>query len=226
MTHEHANVLGLAKLREEELALRKGQANDCLEKIQLALGQKAVIYRQYFQSANSVWTGTRSKQDAQRCSLKIERLVRSYQRARSVMERLGMDQHDLENIYQEILPEQLTVNKDVTEENRFGQGSDKLAWFWRVDGAHKSQHHAWMNEFYRVNWLKAKARWRRWEEELTLTRHEMRWTISWFHHQKTQWLRRSMEAMKSGHQAYGHRQVLLWQMFADNAEDKFKDHML
>ncbi|KAG1889978.1 hypothetical protein F4604DRAFT_1507251, partial [Suillus subluteus] len=110
-----------------------------------------------------------------------------YQRARSAMERLGMDQQNLENIYQEILPEQLTVNKDVTEENRFGQGSDKLAWFWRVDGAHKSQQHAWMDEFYRVNWLKAKARWRRWEEELTLTRHEMRWTISWFHHQKSQW---------------------------------------
>ncbi|KAG2358386.1 hypothetical protein BDR07DRAFT_1295041 [Suillus spraguei] len=94
------------------------------------------------------------------------------------MERLGVDQHDLENIYQEILPEQLTVNKDVTEENRFGQGSDKLAWFLKVDGAHKSQQHAWMDKFYRVNWLKAKARWRRWEEELTLTRHEMQWTIS------------------------------------------------
>ncbi|KAG1838555.1 hypothetical protein F4604DRAFT_1572198 [Suillus subluteus] len=226
LTHELANVLGLAKLQEEELALRKGQANDCLEKIRLALGQKAVIYRQYFRSADSVWTGTRSKQEAQRCSLKIEKLVRSYQRARSAMGRLGMDQQHLENIYQEILPEQLTVNKDVTEENRFGQGSDKLAWFWRVDGAHKSQQHAWMDEFYRVNWLKAKARWRRWEEELTLTRHEMRWTISWFHHQKSQWLRRSMEAMKSGHQAYGHRQVLLWQMFAEDAEDKFKDHML
>lgn len=65
MTHEHANVLGLAKLQEEELALGKGQANDCLEKLRLALGQKAVIYRQYFRSANSVWTGTRSKQDAQ-----------------------------------------------------------------------------------------------------------------------------------------------------------------
>ncbi|KAG1763081.1 hypothetical protein EDD22DRAFT_846611 [Suillus occidentalis] len=33
MTHEHANVLGLAKLQEEELALRKGQANNCLEKL-------------------------------------------------------------------------------------------------------------------------------------------------------------------------------------------------
>ncbi|KAG1820802.1 hypothetical protein EV424DRAFT_1347050 [Suillus variegatus] len=44
VTHDYTDVLGLAKLQEEELALRKGQTNDCLENIQLALGQKAVIY--------------------------------------------------------------------------------------------------------------------------------------------------------------------------------------
>ncbi|KAG1859432.1 hypothetical protein C8R48DRAFT_673974 [Suillus tomentosus] len=48
VTHDHTDVLGLAKLQKEELALRKGQANDCLENIQLDLGQKTVIYRQYF----------------------------------------------------------------------------------------------------------------------------------------------------------------------------------
>ncbi|KAG1830726.1 hypothetical protein DFJ58DRAFT_671542 [Suillus subalutaceus] len=146
VTHDYADIFSLTKLQEEELELRKGQANDCLENIRLALGQKAVIYRQHFRSANSVWTGTRSKQDAQRCSLKIEKLVRSYQRARLAMERLGVNINTLENIYQEILPERLTVNRDVTEENRFGQGSDKLAWFWRVNGAHRSQQDIWMNE--------------------------------------------------------------------------------
>jgi hypothetical protein len=57
-----------------------------------------------------------------------------------------MDQDSLENIYQEILPEQLNIDKEVTEENQFGQGSDKLAWFWRVNGTNKSQKDAWMNE--------------------------------------------------------------------------------
>jgi hypothetical protein len=133
-------------LQAEELELRKGQANDCLERIWLALGYKAIIYRQHFRSANSVWTGTRSKQEARRCHIKIEKYVRSYQRARLAMERLGMDQDSLENIYQEILPEQLNIDKEVTEENQFGQGSDKLAWLWRVNGAKKSQKDAWMNK--------------------------------------------------------------------------------
>ena len=103
---DQAALLGLAALQAEELELRKGQANDCLEKLHLALGHKAIIYHQHFRSADSVWTGTRSKQEAQRCRLKIEKYVRSYQRARSAMQRLGMDQDTLLNgAYQEILPE-------------------------------------------------------------------------------------------------------------------------
>lgn len=146
LLHDQATQLGLSALQAEELELRKGQANDCLEKIRLSLGHKAIIYRQHFRSADSVWTGTRSKQEAQRCRLKIEKLVRSYQRARTAMERLGVDKDTLTRTYQEILPEQLSVDKEVTEENRFGQGSDKLAWFWRVNGAHESQQDAWINE--------------------------------------------------------------------------------
>ncbi|KAG1743586.1 uncharacterized protein EDB91DRAFT_1080989 [Suillus paluster] len=185
---DQATFLGLAALQAEELELRKGQANNCLEKLCLALGHKAIIYCQHFQSADSVWTGTRSKQEAQCCRLKIEKYVRSYQRARSSMQRLGMDQDTLlDGAYQEILPEQLSVDKEVTEENRFGQGSDRLAWFWRVNNAQESQKDAWMDEFYRVNWLKAKARWQRWEEELCLVQHEMGWTLSWFKHEQEEW---------------------------------------
>jgi hypothetical protein len=45
------------------------------------------------------------------------------------MERLGVDKDTLARTSQTILPEQLSVDKEVTEENRFWQGSDKLAWF-------------------------------------------------------------------------------------------------
>ncbi|KAG2108111.1 hypothetical protein BD769DRAFT_1366002, partial [Suillus cothurnatus] len=144
--HDQVTSAHLLALQAEELELRRGQANDCLEKIRLALGDKAVIYRQHFRSADSVWTGTRSKQEAQRCHIKIDKYVQSYQRARSAMERLGMDQESLETVYQEILAEQLSIDQEVTEENRFGQGSDKLAWFWRVNNGKQDQTDTWMDE--------------------------------------------------------------------------------
>ncbi|KAG0696999.1 hypothetical protein DFH29DRAFT_1024097, partial [Suillus ampliporus] len=135
MPHQDALALGLGALQAEELQLRQGQANDCLEKLQQALVHKAIIYHQHFQSADSTWVGTRSKQEAFRCRIKIDKCGRSYQRARDAMQKLGVDEETLTSVYQEIQPSQ-------------------------------------------VNWLKAKARWQRWEEELSLVRHEMGWTTS------------------------------------------------
>jgi len=144
--HPDALALGLGALQAEELHLRQGQANDCLEKLRQVLGHKAIIYHQHFRSADSTWAGTRSKQEANRCRIKIDKCVRSYQRARNAMQRLGADEDTLENVYQEIQPSQLSVDREVTEENRYGQGSDRLAWFWRVNNGHDSHEGAWMDE--------------------------------------------------------------------------------
>ncbi|KAG1720096.1 hypothetical protein EDB19DRAFT_1966009 [Suillus lakei] len=46
--HDQVTSAHLLALQAEKLELRQGQANDCLEKIQLALGDKAIIYRQHF----------------------------------------------------------------------------------------------------------------------------------------------------------------------------------
>ncbi|KAG0703425.1 hypothetical protein DFH29DRAFT_874531 [Suillus ampliporus] len=216
--YQDALALGLGPLQAEELELRKGQANDCLEKLRMALGHKAIIYRQYFRSAGSTWAGTRAKQEAHRCQLKIDKCVRSYLRARSAMERLGMDEATLGSLYQPILPTELSINKEVTEENRFGQGSDRLAWFWRGS---QGQDDDWIDEFYRVNWLKAKARWSRWQEELSLVRHEMGWTINWFKYHQNEWERRGRQATRPGHKAYAYQQVLMWGRFVEDAEKTF-----
>ncbi|KAG6326940.1 hypothetical protein ID866_12149 [Astraeus odoratus] len=45
---------------------------------------------------------------------------------------------------------------------------------------HTESTSSWMNEFYQINWLKAKVRQDRWKEELSLVRHEMLWTTLWF----------------------------------------------
>ncbi|KAG1738158.1 uncharacterized protein EDB91DRAFT_1054793 [Suillus paluster] len=112
------------------------------------------------------------------------------------MWRLGVDEATLKDVYQEIQPSQLTVDKKVTEENRYGQGSDRLAWFWRFNNVSDTHEDRWMDEckwyliFHMVNWLQAKARWQRWEEELSLVQHEMGWTVSWFRQKKDEWDRR------------------------------------
>jgi hypothetical protein len=139
------NNAGFRGLVKEEVQLRIGQANDSLEKLRTHLGHKAILYRMNFRSSTSVRTDTRSKQDIRRVSLKINRDVRSYHRARESLSRLEASQEILQK-YQHIKHEELKVTKDITEENRFGQGSYILPWFWRIGGNQLGPTDIWNDE--------------------------------------------------------------------------------
>jgi hypothetical protein len=76
----------------------------------------------------------------------------------------------------------------------------------------------------RVNWLRAKARSKRWEEEVLILEHEMIWTELWFWHQKNKWeeqIKAAKLASKPGHQAYAAKQVGIWSQFGGNAKKEF-----
>ncbi|KAI6011619.1 hypothetical protein EDC04DRAFT_2509080, partial [Pisolithus marmoratus] len=203
----------------EERELRIGQANDCLDQLRTDLGNKAMLYCQNFRTANSTREGTQTKKEIQKVVTRVNKHVRSYQRARQAILRLDPDGNNAEK-YQEILPEDLVVSKEVTEENRFGQGTSKLAWFWVTDGE-KSQLNVeaggLMEEFYRINWLKAGARRDRWKEEVSLVRHEMLWTGLWSEYHKKMWEQRALQSTEPGKEAYANKQMGLWSDFASKA---------
>ncbi|KAI6026891.1 hypothetical protein BKA83DRAFT_4049978, partial [Pisolithus microcarpus] len=190
------------------------------------LGSKAMLYRQNFRTANSTREGTRTKREIQKVVVRINKHVRSYQRARKAI--LGLDLNDnIGEKYQEIQPEDLAVSKEVTEENRFGQGVSKMAWFWMVDGEqNQNQLNAdsggLMEEFYHINWLKARARRDRWREEVSLVRHEMFWTTLWFQYEKEIWETRVLQSTEPGKEAYASKQVELWSDFTNKAGFMFQ----
>lgn len=73
---------------------------------------------------------------------------------------------------------------------------------------------------YRVSWLKAKACYDRWSEELKLVRYEMGWSVEWYRSQEKEWRQRADDAWlqdKDGHQAYAEKQVKMWQAFREMA---------
>jgi hypothetical protein len=140
-----AAELGLGDLVEEEIRLRVGQANDCLDDLRTHLGHKSVLYRMNFRSSTSVRTDTRSKQEIHRLVLRINQDVRGYHRAREALISLGASEEILQK-YQLITANDLTVNKDVTEENRLGQSSDVLAWFWHIEGVDLGTSQVWTEE--------------------------------------------------------------------------------
>ncbi|KAI6099659.1 hypothetical protein F5141DRAFT_1205122 [Pisolithus sp. B1] len=216
--------LGLVDLLKDERELRIGQANDCLDQLRTDLGNKAMLYQQNFWTANSTRRGTRTKKEIQKVVARINKHVRGYQRARQAILRLDPNV-DMAGKYQEILPNDLAVSKEVTEENRFGQGTSKLAWFWMMDGEQSQlslQGGGLMEEFYRINWLKARARRDRWKEEVSLVRHEMLWTCLWFEYHKDMWEKRALQSTEPGKEAYAKKQMGLWNDFAKKARLMFQ----
>ena len=82
-----------------------------------------------------------------------------------------------------------------------------------------------VDSVYRVNWLRAKACYDRWEEELTMVVHEMEWTTLWFKHEEESWKRRaemSEEEGNLGKSAYGWKQVEMWKEFRKEAVKAFR----
>ena len=70
-----------------------------------------------------------SKQDICRVGLKVNQDVRSYHRAVAALTSLEVTNNVLGK-YRTITHEELGLSKDITEENRYGQSSHVLPWFW------------------------------------------------------------------------------------------------
>jgi hypothetical protein len=80
---------------------------------------------------------------------------------------------------------------------------------------------------YRVNWLRAKAQFKRWEEGKNVVRHEMVWTVNYFKHYERQWEERRKYVSDDregadGLQCYAAKQAGLWRRFSKSAIAQFQ----
>ena len=119
--------------------------HNSLQRLRTHLGQKSVLYRMHVRSSTSVRTDTRSRNDIWSIGLKINKDARSYKRAREAMINLGAADTILDK-YQNLSREHLVLPADLTEENRVGQGSDTLPWFWKVGGVNTGPGSEWDDE--------------------------------------------------------------------------------
>ncbi|KAG1782095.1 hypothetical protein EV702DRAFT_1041810 [Suillus placidus] len=134
---------------------------------------------------------------------------------------LGADDELLER-YRPLLKEHLKVSTAVADPNARGQRNNTLAWFWSMDVEGDSRNSDWLNEFYCVHWLRAKALKDRWEEEHLLVQHEMNWTCDFFMHKAEEWIwLGALTEDKVGHLAYAVWQCKMYQCLCQDAMDSF-----
>jgi hypothetical protein len=124
--------MGLGQVAEVEVELREGQANDALEALRASLAEKSLRFRTEVKPAKSQKTMTRAWDSIHRADRQIKGAVRCYRLAHNALKELEAPQELLAQ-YQEIQKKDLKMSRDIVEENRVGQRSSELPWFWRLD---------------------------------------------------------------------------------------------
>jgi hypothetical protein len=138
---EECHRQGLTSLMDQEIQLQEGQANDALKELWMANLTLLLQTRQNVE--HSQWTETWTWADIRTAKGAVRRHVRSYHRAHQALINLDANKDQFLPIFEE----DLRLSGDVLEENRIGQKSDTLAWFWRIGGGvEKEQQSEWMQE--------------------------------------------------------------------------------
>ena len=130
-TSQQRKEYGIQGLGKMEYELRNGQANDALERLRECLAEKSLRFRKEVRPAKSQKKSTRAWDSVHRMDNQIRQAVATYRTARQAIGELG-GVADLEQ-FQEIRKSDLKMSGDVVEENRVGQRSSVLPWFWRLD---------------------------------------------------------------------------------------------
>jgi hypothetical protein len=120
------------QLAQQELQLRKAQASAALREIRYALGEAAVFYRlQSRHAKRGKNTNTRSHDNAREAINAVRKHFCIYNRARRALLHLPDSSASL-STFKIIQWEDLKVSADIEHENRVGQRSHQLAWFWTI----------------------------------------------------------------------------------------------
>lgn len=127
----------------QEKELRIAQANESLERLRLSLGLKLALFRKVVRTSKSQKTKTKAWRSVHRVEGTVRTHARNYGRMRRALISLGVDKKTLER-FQAITEQDLKMNGDIVEENRFGQKSDMVSWLWRMDGRRNETE--WMEE--------------------------------------------------------------------------------
>ncbi|KAG1721902.1 uncharacterized protein EDB91DRAFT_1256307 [Suillus paluster] len=219
---ERCRELGVAGLIRQEITLREGQANDMLHAIRVHLADKVVLFRTTVRPAKSQARTTQAWAQVHLVEWVIDLNSMIYKKCRAQLQNLGADQ--LLQKYRELEKSHLKATSAVADPNTRGQRNSTLPWFWSLDVQGDSVSDDWMNEFYRVHWLRTKALRDHWAEEFILVGHEMRWTINFLMHRSATWLGRTHQngdPTQVGNRCYALRQAQMYKRLAEDAHAWF-----
>jgi hypothetical protein len=144
--HDRCLKLGLQSLIQKEVALREGQANDSLQAIRLAIGEKSFRFRKQLRLAGSKKKKTRSWDGIHVVGKRLQHHRLVYRQARDALSRLGVPPETLQSEFRELTDDDLRTSTAVMEPNARGQRKAELSWIWQQTGMKITNQTSLVNE--------------------------------------------------------------------------------
>lgn len=122
----------LSAVVEKEIQLRQGQANDALQGVRLAIGQKAFLFCKRMRTAPSKVKKAAVWDDIHLLDTSLKHHRKVYNMAIKAMHNLGAAP-DIIARYKPLTDEDLKASTVLINSNERGHRNDHLPWFWRLN---------------------------------------------------------------------------------------------
>lgn len=241
------------KLIDAEIQLRRAKCLQSLQRLRTTALQKAQMLMSKQANAKGQTQGTRIQGMITRLSDRVNGAISDYNMSRRALAKLSSDAGDNNTFRPLAQADTSGLMTILTAAREPGEGYKQLPWFWMVRPPSDNPELSMQQEekegvvlfdllplnlltysectvvANRVEWFRARERFRRWDEEVMILRREMGTVLFDFEHRRKTWTDRSQgnhAQFHAGYQSYCVKQAELWLSLHRDALEKFKPYLL
>ncbi|KAG9098695.1 hypothetical protein FS749_003182 [Ceratobasidium sp. UAMH 11750] len=216
-------------LIELERDLRRAGCLQGLARIRTTSQQKALLLKQKTKHIRGEIHNTRVQGMVSRLSARVDLAVWEYNNSRSALLALGASPEDEARLKALTSKDLSGLTSMLQADRSTGEGHRQLPWFLAVRSMKAGEYDdstGENDEAMKVEWFRGKARYERWEEEVTILQREMASVLFSFDYEAERWVQRgaSVEAMFApGYCAFCIQQAFMWRSLRDHAVQQFRN---
>ncbi|KAF8598254.1 hypothetical protein BDV93DRAFT_561517 [Ceratobasidium sp. AG-I] len=214
-----------------EREVRRVACLKALQSVRTTAIQRAHLLKSKKAHARGIIKVTRAEGAIDCLTTRIAQYRAQYNCSREALHHLGPSAADKHTFRKLQATDLEGLSNLLLGKSQLGEGYVSMPWYWRVQASEgdldsdeisisKPELRKQYEESIRVEWFRARERYKRWQEEVEWLQREFATTILDFECRAQIWLKLSEEHTGSGRSAYARRQARVWFALRDDAYDR------
>ncbi|CUA78467.1 Phosphatidylinositol 3-kinase VPS34 [Rhizoctonia solani] len=223
---ETIEAAGLSSMANLEKEIRRGMCNESLASVKRLLRVRAQGFKYKRRHIRGGKQTTRAESTFRSQMKDIKKAGWRYSNSYEALKQLGLSESDKRD-YHDLLESDFTALKSYYDDyakRKKGEMKPTMSWIWRTKAAPNSV--AGDAEDLKTEWFRSRERYKRWEEQLVLTKREMVMTIRSFQRYQELWEWKSRcPDVTNGMRAYARGQSLFYSKLANQMLKSCREYL-